>query len=154
MIALRLVRLIEHHSDQLAEGLLLKLDACHKCPDLKKVPRQETEERSREIYQHLSEWLVNKTEHDIEHTYRRIARRRFDQGIALSSVYWAFVVTKEHLWDYLMHEGATESPLDLRAGFELIRLMEQFFETAMYYMSLEYEELRGEALRKPAVVAS
>src|SRR5512138_3338124 len=142
MIALRLVRLIEDHSDQLAGGLMRRLEVSAKCPDLRKVPKQEVEERSREIYQHLSEWLVNKTEHDIEHTYRHIARRRFEQGIPLSAVYWAFVVTKEHLWDYLIHEGATETPLDLRAGFDLIRMMEQFFEMAIYYISLEYEELQ------------
>lgn len=154
MIALRLVRLIEHHSTPLAEGLMRKLDASEKCSDLRKVPRHEVEERSREIYQHLSEWLVNKTETDIEQLYRNIARRRFEQGVSLSQLYWAFVITKEHLWDYLIHEGATETPLDLRAGFELIRLMEQFFETAIYYMSLEYEELQLTQLKRLVAVAS
>lgn len=154
MIALRLVRLIEHHSTPLAEGLMRKLDASEKCSDLRKVPRHEVEERSREIYQHLTEWLVNKTETDIERLYRGIARRRFEQGVSLSQLYWAFVITKEHLWDYLIHEGATETPLDLRAGFELIRLMEQFFETAIYYMSLEYEELQMAQLKKLVAVAS
>jgi hypothetical protein len=154
MIALRLVRLIEHHSTPLAEGLMHKLDASDRCSDLRKVPQHEIEERSREIYQHLSEWLVNKTEGDIEQTYRRIARRRFEQGVSLSQLYWAFVITKEHLWDYLIHEGATESPLDLRAGFELIRLMEQFFESAIYYMSVEYEELQMQGLKKLVEVAS
>ncbi len=154
MIALRLVRLIEHHSTPLAEGLMRKLDASDKCSDLSKVPRHEVEERSREIYQHLSEWLVNKTETDIERLYRGIARRRFEQGVSLSQLYWAFVITKEHLWDYLIHEGATETPLDLRAGFELIRLMEQFFETAIYYMSLEYEELQLMQLKRLVAVAS
>lgn len=152
MIALRLVRLIEHHSEQLAEGLMRKLESCDKCKDLHKVPRHEVEERSREIYQHLSEWLTNKTELDIEHTYRRIAARRFEQGVALSQLYWAFTVTKEHLWEYLIHEGATESPLELRAGFELIRLMEQFFETAFYYMSLEYDDLLRRDLRRITAV--
>ena len=154
MIALRLVRLIEHHSTPLAEGLMRKLDASDRCSDLRKVPRHEVEERSREIYQHLSEWLVNKTEADIERLYRGIARRRFEQGVSLSQLYWAFVITKEHLWDYLIHEGATETPLDLRAGFELIRLMEQFFETAIYYLSLEYEELQLMQLKRLVAVAS
>ncbi len=154
MIALRLVRLIEHHSTALAEGLMRKVEASEKCSDLRKVPRHEIEERSREIYQHLSEWLVNKTEADIERWYRTIARRRFEQGVSLSQLYWAFVITKEHLWDYLIHEGATESPLDLRAGFELIRLMEQFFETAIYYVSLEYEELQMQQLKRLVAVAS
>ena len=154
MIALRLVRLIEQHSTPLAEGLMRKLDSCEKCSDLRRVPRQEVEERSREIYQHLSEWLVNKTEGDIERTYRRIARRRYEQGVSLSQLYWAMVITKEHLWDYLIHEGATESPLDLRAGFELIRLMEQFFEAAIYYMSKEYEFCNREQLKRVVAVAS
>jgi hypothetical protein len=154
MIALRLVRLIEHHSTPLAEGLMRKVEACERCSDLRKVPRHEVEERSREIYQHLSEWLVNKTETDIERLYRNIARRRFEQGVSLSQLYWALVITKEHLWDYLIHEGATESPLDLRAGFELIRLMEQFFETAIYYMSLEYEELQVQQLKGLVAMAS
>lgn len=154
MIALRLVRLIEHHSTPLAEGLMHKLDNCEKCSDLRKVPRHEVEERSREIYQHLSEWLVNKTEADIERTYRRIARRRYEQGVSLSQLYWAMVITKEHLWDYLIHEGATESPLDLRAGFELIRLMEQFFEAAIYYMSMEYEVCNREQVKQVVAVAS
>lgn len=131
-----------------------KVEACERCSDLRKVPRHEVEERSREIYQHLSEWLVNKTETDIERLYRNIARRRFEQGVSLSQLYWALVITKEHLWDYLIHEGATESPLDLRAGFELIRLMEQFFETAIYYMSLEYEELQVQQLKGLVAMAS
>lgn len=152
MIALRLVRLIEQHSTSLAAGLMLKLYASDRCTDLRKVPRDEVEERSREVYQHLSEWLVNKTESDIERTYRQIARRRFEQGVSLSQLYWAMMITKEHLWDYLMHEGATESPLDLRAGFELIRLMERFFESAIYYMSLEYEELQHEDWQRVAAV--
>jgi hypothetical protein len=154
MIALRLVRLIEHHSDQLTEELMRKLDACDKCRELRMVPRAEIEERAREIYRQLSEWLINKTERDIERTYRQVARRRFKQGVPLSAVYWAIMTTKEHLWDYLIHEGATESPLDLQAGFELIRLMEQFFVTAIYYMSLEYEELPGEGAKKARAVAS
>jgi hypothetical protein len=131
-----------------------KLDASDKCSDLRNVPRHEVEERSREIYQHLSEWLVNKTEADIERLYREIARRRFEQGVSLSQLYWAFVITKEHLWDYLIHEGALETPLDLRAGFELIRLMEQFFETAIYYVSLEYEKLQLVQLKRLVAVAS
>ncbi|MDT8070965.1 MAG: hypothetical protein ROO76_22620 [Terriglobia bacterium] len=154
MIALRLVRLIEHHSDQLAEEMMRKLEICDKCRELRKVPRAEIEERVREIYRQLSDWLVNKTERDIEHMYRQVARRRFEQGVPLSTVYWAIMTSKENLWDYLVHEGVTENPLELQAGFELIRMMEQFFETAVYYLSLEYEELTAEAARKRTAVAS
>lgn len=140
MIALRLVRLIEAHSESLAHGLMRKVEASEKCSDLCRVPRYEMEERSREVYQHLSDWLIRSTEEDIEREYRRIGRRRVEQGVRFSHFYWAVVIIKEHLWDSLIHEGVTETPLDLRAGFELIRLIEQFFERAIYYVALEYEQ--------------
>ncbi len=140
MIALRLVRLIETHSETLAHGLMRRLEATPKCSDLSRVPRQEMEERCREVYQNLSEWLTHKTESDIEREYRLIGRRRVQQGIRFSHFYWAVVVIKEHLYDFLVREGITETPLDLRAGFELMRLVEQFFERAILYVELEYEE--------------
>lgn len=141
MIALRLVRLIEDHSETLAQGLMRKLYACDKCRGFHKVPQNEIEERSREVYKNLSDWLVQKTETDIEREYRRLGRRRAEQGIPFTGMYWALIVTKEHLWDFLIHEGIEETPLDLRAGFELVRLIEQFFERAIYYAALEYEQV-------------
>lgn len=140
MIALRLVRLIEAHSESLAHGLMRKIEATPKCSDLSKVPRYEMEERSREVYQHLSDWLIRCTESDIEREYRRIGRRRLQQGVRFSHYYWAVVVIKENLWDFLIREGVTGTPLDLHAGFELIRLIEQFFERAIFYVALEYEQ--------------
>jgi len=140
MIALRLVRLIESNSDNLAHNLMRKLESTDKCSDLHKVPRPEMEERCREVYQHLSDWLVSKTESDIEREYRQIGRRRVQQGVRFSHLYWAVIVIKEHLYEFLLREGVTETPLDLHAGFELMRLIEQFFERAILYMALEYEQ--------------
>ena len=140
MIALRLVRLIESHSETLAHGLMHRLEATPKCSDLSKVPREEMEERCREVYQHLSDWLIRKTESDIEREYRRIGRRRVEQGVRFSQFYWAVIVIKEYLYDFLIREGITESPLDLRGGFELVRLIEQFFERAILYVASEYEQ--------------
>lgn len=140
MIALRLVRLIETHSESLAHGLMRKLESTTKCSDLSRVPRQEMEERCREVYQHLSEWLIHKTESDIEREYRRIGRRRLEQGVRFSHFYWAVMVIKEYLYEFLLREGITESPLDLRAGFELMRMVEQFFERAILYVASEYEQ--------------
>ena len=49
MIALRLVRLIESHSEELAESLLHKLERSSRAADLKKVPGREIRERTREV---------------------------------------------------------------------------------------------------------
>ncbi len=147
MIALRLVRLIESHSELLAQNLMRKLDLMDKCSDLNKVPREELEARCREVYQNLTDWLIRKHESDIEREYRRIGRRRVEQGVRFSHFYWAVIAIKEELYDFLNREGVTETPLDLRAGFELIRLIEQFFERAILYVACEYE-LAGAIPRK------
>jgi hypothetical protein len=143
MIALRLVRLIETHSEVLAQNLVRKIDSTERCSDLSKVPREELEARCREVYQNLTDWLIRKHESDIEREYRRIGRRRVEQGVRFSHFYWAIIAIKEDLYDFLNREGVTETPLDLRAGFELIRLIEQFFERAILYAAYEYEQAGG-----------
>jgi hypothetical protein len=57
MIALRLVRLIEHHSDE----LVVKIETSSRTADLRKVPINELRGRIQEILRHLSEWLLTKT---------------------------------------------------------------------------------------------
>ena len=58
MIALRMVRLIETHSDELTAGLLSKFRASSRTADLDKVPPDELRERAGEILFHLSDWLL------------------------------------------------------------------------------------------------
>ncbi len=60
LLAYRLVRLIEIHSELLASSLLRKLQASDKCKDFCNVPPEEFRQRVYEIYQHLGEWLLSK----------------------------------------------------------------------------------------------
>jgi hypothetical protein len=66
MISLRLVQLIERHSDELVSELVTKLEASSRTSDLHKVPAEELRRRIHEILLHLSEWLLIKTGRDIE----------------------------------------------------------------------------------------
>ena len=66
MIAVRLVRLIERHSDELTDALLLKFQTSSRTSDLRKVPVQELRNRSYEILRNLSDWLLSKSDSDVE----------------------------------------------------------------------------------------
>ena len=79
MLASRLVRLIETHSEPLATGLLRKIQFCDKCRDFSSVPPEEFKQRVTEIYRNLGEWLLGKSEQEIERRYREIGRRRAHQ---------------------------------------------------------------------------
>ncbi len=140
MIALRLVRLIESHSDELAHGLMNKFHASDRARDLHRVSADELQHRSHEIYRNLSDWLLNKTEKDIERRYRELGARRAAQGVRYSHLFWAILLTKENLWDFLQREGMGEHALDLLGEVELLRMLDQFFDRALYFALLGYEE--------------
>jgi hypothetical protein len=154
MIALRLVRLIESHSEALAESLLHKLERSSRTADLKKVPGQEIRERAREIYHNLSDWLLAKTDDDIEHVYKALGRRRAEQGVSMSALCWALLMTEENLWEFLEMEGMRERPLDILGSLELLRLLDQFFEQAVYFATLGHENyLREKRAEESASLA-
>ena len=140
MLAYRLVRLIETHADRLAEGLLVKLENCEKCRDFKKVPGAEFRQRVHEVYQHLGEWLLGKKEEDIARRYSAIGARRFTQGVPLSQLLYALVLVRENLWDYLKHEAVMEKPVEVFGELEMLQLLEQFFDRAMYFAAQGYEQ--------------
>jgi len=149
MIALRLVRLIENHSEELAEGLLEIFERSPRTQDFSRVPREELRERVREILRHLGEWLLQKKDSDIESRYREIGARRAAQSVSLSDYCWAIVLTKEHIWEFLQRQGFLQSPLEIYGELELLRFLDQFFDRAMYYVTEGYEH--AEALNRVGV---
>ena len=140
MIALRLVRLIERHSDELAAELTAKLETSSRTTELRKVPVEELRRHIQEILRHFGEWLLTKTSHDIEQRYFEIGERRAFQGVALSDFCWAIVVTKDHLWEFLQRQGFMNSPVELYGEMELLRLLDQFFDRALAFATEGYEQ--------------
>ncbi len=139
MLALRLVHLIESHSDELADGLIRKLHTSERVQDFRKVPAAELHARCHEIYRNLSSWLLTKTEADIENVYTKLGARRAAQGISLAHLTWAILQTKEHLWDFLDREGLHGGAQDVYGELELLRSLDQFFDRAVYFAAEGYE---------------
>lgn len=133
MIPIRLARLIEAHSDELADGLLNKFRASPRTSDLRNVPADELRERSREIVRHLNEWLICKSDSDIECRYKEMGRVRASQAVSFADFCWALVFTKEHIWDFVQRQGFLQGPLEIYGNMELLRLLNQFFERAICF---------------------
>lgn len=144
MIALRFVRLIESHSDLLAENLLRQLQFSPRSADLRKVPEAEIRERVYAIYRNLSDWLLNKTDADVKHTYTHLGYRRAAQGVSMSALCWSIMMTEENLWDFLERQGLRESALDILGNLELLRMLDQFYDRAIYYAIVGYENYMKE----------
>lgn len=143
MVALRLIRLIETHSEDIARSLATRIQTSPKTHQLQKVPESELLSGLEELLLHMSDWLLSKTENDIEQRYHRLAARRASQGIALAESCWAIVMTKEYLWEFIQKQGFFRNPIELYGEMELLALVDQFFDRALCYMADGYPQIEG-----------
>ncbi len=154
MIAMKLVRLIEAHHEELAHSLMRKVEESSKCADLKKlVPRQELEMRYQEVYRHMSDWLLTKTEHDVFTTYTALGKHRFEQGVPFQQFLWGIELAKQNLWDFMEREAVDVNPINLQNEFDLLRSVGQFFDKALYYAALGYWQAHEFAEREKKELA-
>ena len=140
MFSYRLVRLIESNADSLAAGLEKKVEDSQQVTHFRDISAQELRERVYEIYRHLGEWLLGKNELDIERRYREIGARRAQQKVPLSEVVQAIVLTKENLWEFLKSEAAMNRAVEIMGELELLQMLEMFFDRAIYFAAVGYEE--------------
>jgi hypothetical protein len=140
MVALRLIRLIENHSEQIARNLAARIRVSLRTQDMQKVPEAELITGVQELLQHLSEWLLTKTDADVETRYRQSGIRLAEQGIALADACWAVTMTKEQLWEFLQKQGLLRSPIELYGEMELLTLLNQFFDRALCHLIEGYAE--------------
>jgi len=137
---MRLVRLIEAHSNELSQGLTEQIRTSERTPDFRTVPAEDLWLAGAEVYRNLGEWLLQKTESDIEARFRIVGARRAADGVRLHQVVWALMLSREHLWHFLRHHSFSDNVVALCGELELQRLLNQFFDRAIYYAVLGYEE--------------
>jgi len=152
MFSYRLVRLIESHADALAGGLEEKVQASSQVGHFRNIPAHELRERVYEVYRHLGEWLLGKNELDIERRYREIGARRASQRVPLSEVVQVIVLTKENLWEFLKSESIMDRAVEIMGELELFEMLEMFFDRAIYYAAVGYEQELARAPHEAGVL--
>jgi len=140
MMLYRLVRMIETHSESLAACLLDRVQHSELTRSFQNVPGEELKERVYEVYRHLGEWLMGKDEFRLEQRYLQIGARRAAQHVPLRELIWVIVLTKENLWEFIKKEAVLERPVEVFGELEMLQLLEQFFDRAIYYASVGYEQ--------------
>lgn len=143
MLATRLVHLIESHADLLSQNLIKRLEDDPHCAELSKVSPHELKARTYEVYRHLGDWLLGKTEHEVEQVYLRLGERRATQGVAFSHFLYAMMATKEYLWRFLEEQGMVADPVELFGEMELFRMVDEFYDRTLYYAAMGYEKVNA-----------
>jgi hypothetical protein len=93
-----------------------------------------------EVYRNLEEWLLQKKEDDIGKRFRTIAARRAAQGVPLCQLVWVLVISRNHLWHFLQQESFVDNIFELFGELEVHQMLNQFFDRAIYYSILGYDE--------------
>ena len=92
----------------------------------------ELHRRTYDVYRHLGQWIASKTEQAIESSYIELGETRRAEGVPLSEVVYALILTKNHLREYIRFSGLSDSAMDLHRERELQQLVTQFFDKAIY----------------------
>ncbi len=142
ILAHKLMRMIETHSQMLTETLEAKLLRSERCADYSRVTPEEMKTLVAGIYGHLGEWLITKTEQDIERRYTTIGARRAEQSVPVSQLVWCIVLVKENLWDYLRNNEDLENTSQIFGELELTQMVDEFFDRALYYAVRGHEQVR------------
>lgn len=143
ILTYKLVELIEKNSDPLANSLVEKVRNSPYLPEYRNVPPVELKERVKGIYSHLGEWLETRKDEDIAARYTEIGARRAGQGVPLSQLNWTILLTKENLWEYLKRSNIAADLKELTGELEMLQLLDQFFDRALYFAAVGYEQYQA-----------
>lgn len=148
MHAYRLVRIIETNSEALVSSLLERVRHSESTRSYsERVPEEDLRQLVLGVYRNLGEWLLGKTEMDIEKRYHEIGVVRFRQQVPLSELVWAIVLVKETLWHFLAWENIPGRAEEVYGELELVQLAGHFFDRAIHSAVAGYEQAR---VAKPA----
>ena len=140
----RLTRLIELHADALAATLETRIANSERCASYRRVSADEVKMLVAGIYGQLGDWLVSKTEDEIERRYVPIGARRAEQRVPVSELLWCIVLVKENLWEFLREQEALGNVSQIFGELALMQLVEQFFDRAIYYAVRGHEQRLAE----------
>jgi len=146
LICKRLVDLIERNADRLTRAWLADVKRRPETPTYHGYPDDVLYRRVYEVYQNLGKWVCRETTvGEIARVYTALGHQRYEEGFAPSEVLEALILTRRHLWLLVLQEGFLETALDLQQALDLNARAVLFFDRAMYYTALGFEQAAAEA---------
>ena len=151
MLAAKLIRLIESQADGLTRQALHDLTTNPRLPAFHAVPRDELEARLSALYHNLGAWIGAADDDAVRREYEDWGGRRVREGVPISQIVFALIVTKHHLRRFIREHGLVDAstdrvdwgellPVQLQGIQELNDMVDEFFDRAMYYLASGYEE--------------
>jgi len=155
MFARKFIDHVDSHADHLCKEFMQKIRRSEKCSELlERVPAEEQQQTTREIYRNLTDWLLTNTDTVTEERYVNLGMRRAQQGVPFSVLFWAVCATREYFWEYTERETLLDEPADFWGGVRMLHSLDRFFDRALYFVTIGYETAAKAGLGNVAAVAT
>jgi hypothetical protein len=150
MLGSRLLLLIQSHAGPLTRDAIKDLLTNPRTPTFRRLNPADVESRVSALYYNLGSWIGDANENAIRREYEDTGRIRFRQGVPVSELVYALLITKQHLRRHIREHGLVDFAGDRVApeellGLELHSIQElnyqvgEFFDRALYYLASGYE---------------
>jgi hypothetical protein len=158
MLGARLLQLIHSHAGTLSREVVDDLMTNERTAAFRRLNPAEVETRVAAVFYGLSKWLDDADHDAVRDEYEEMGRTRFRQGVPVSELLYALVITKSHLRGYIREHGLVDFAGDRVAPQELLPLelhsiqdfnyrVGEFFDRALYHLARGYEDAALEAAR-------
>jgi len=155
MFARKFIDHVETHADHLCEEFIQKIKRSDRCRALlDRVPAEDQKQTTRELYRSLTDWLLTNTDPITEERYVSLGRRRAQQGVPFSELFWAVCATREYFWEYTERETLLDEPADFWGGVRLLHSLDRFFDRALYFVIIGYQAAGKNELGHEAAVST
>ena len=125
----------------MSESLLRDLRQYAETPTYHTYDERELYKRAFNVYSNLGKWISRETtKEDIARHYKALGAQRKEEGFLLSEVIQALIIARRHIWLKVQSEGFLDTILDLNQAMELSNRVVLFFDRAIYYTAVGYEQ--------------
>ncbi len=149
MISEKIVEMIKENADTLTNRLCKDLLNREETKGYRKLDKDIVYERVYDVYSRLDKWLTgDKKKGELKKHYRQLGVTRYHEGIPLSDVVMALMLIKRHLWLYVQETHFFDSSFQLMQALEFNNRVVLFFDRAIYFTCLGYQEEELKCLGK------
>jgi hypothetical protein len=154
MLGARLLLLIQSHAGALTRETLQDITTNDRTPSFRGLRQAELESRVALLFNNLAKWIGDPSDAEVRDEYEEMGRTRFREGVPVSEIVYAIILTKTHLRRYIREHGLVDFagdrltpdellPVELHSIQELNYQVGEFFDRAVYYLARGYESEAG-----------
>ena len=157
MLYEKFIRLVEEHAGQITHEWVEEVKNNPATPSYRGIPDELLSKRIFDVYQRLGMWLLGGEEGQVkisEH-YVRLGRERAAEGINVSEVVYALILSRAVLWKYIMNHSLIDDSLTLQQAFEFYQKIINFYGCVAYLVTRgdeSYKELEKSEFEKGELI--